>query len=110
MLTLDIKQAKNSQPTFEVNLSDTKFEMVLPAATEVNIVVPDGANKVNLTYSGGDIYWSKQTFTMPSSATPVSSVAELKPGLRTVAFGETIYIQAINAGTHVSVSFFSGGA
>lgn len=109
MLPIDIKQGKNSQPTFEIQISDTKYSMVLDGATEAQITVPAGANKVIFS-STNNFYFAKESFTIPSGTTPTLRACELNPGVRTVEPGETLYIQSISANTHVGVYFYSGGA
>lgn len=109
MLALDVKQASNSQPTFEIQLSDAIYTLVLDGSSEVTLAVPEGANKV-IFASTNNFYWAKASFTLPSGTTPTLRVCELNPGIRTVEFGETIYLRSIAADTHIQMSFFKGGA
>lgn len=107
MLPLNSGQAKNSQPTFETQKSDTIYDVLLNAGDLASVVVPANANKVLFSVTN-DFYWDTATFTLPSNATFTNITQELNPALRTVTPGDTIYVRAVNNNTRIQCLFYFG--
>lgn len=107
MLPLFVGESANGNSTFEIEMSDAMFDLVIDAGNEVTIVVPDDATKVKF-WASNNFYWSRESFTIPNSPIFVSTTAEPNPGVRFVEAGETLYVQAINDATIIHVSFYKG--
>ena len=108
---LIILRDKHSTPTYLRSFTDSGYDFLLAATTEITVSAPSDARGMLLEYASASasdalvVYVSESTITIPANDTPAASGAELNPPTMALTGGETLFFKAVSS-AYVRVSFY----